>query len=354
MWFSLTIVCFIISFFLAAGLIPVIINISQKIGLFEKRDERKTHEGSISNLGGVGIVIAFALPILTFTKFSDLSQLAPLALAVPLLIISLLDDLKGISITFRFIIQAMLGLILFEMGFQVIDLEGQWILNLGATVFFTMLLINAFNFIDGINGLAGGLGVIASIVLSALLVQRGQSILAMACLAYGGALTGFLVHNFGKKSRIFMGDNGSTVLGFMMAFMVMAVLKNSPLEEAASWPIIFSVVAVPVVDVFKVFLFRLLSLKSPFNPDRSHIHHLLVDDLLSHPTAAVVIQFWTVSLVCLAYWYPNLFTLTWYVAAATVPYVLAKTIRFLHNKLTTGSAAALRPEQPVSRSLQAN
>ncbi len=355
MWLSLSIVCFMVSFFLAAGITPIIINISKKVGLFERRDERKTHVGKVSNLGGAGIILAFALPVLTFAKPSTLGQLVPLALAFPLFLASLTDDLLGIGITLRFILQAMLGLLLFEMGFQIIDLDGHWLLNLGATVFFTMLMINAYNFIDGINGLAGGLGVIGSVVFGAMLVGFGETNLALACLAYGGALAGFLIHNFGKKSQIFMGDNGSTVLGFMMAFMVMAILKNGGVNGGtASWPIIFAVLAIPVADVFKVFAFRLLRLKSPFSPDRSHIHHLLVDELLSHPVASTILLSWTVVLVCTAYCYPKSFTLPWCLAIVAIPYILAKSIRILHNKITTHPVAALRSGKPISRSLQAN
>ena len=321
-------VFFLAALMVALGLMPVVIHFASEWELVEGTDERKLHTEQVSNLGGVGILLACVLPILFIVQPGINNPMSVFAIVLPLFFIGLIDDLSGIGVTTRLMAQALVGMLLFEMGFQIIHIEGYWLVNLSATVFFTVLLINAYNFIDGINGLAGGLGLIGSVVFGSLLALGGQLEPALFSFAYGGALLGFLGFNFGKKAKIFMGDNGSTVLGAFMATMIMAILKQDPLSsQGTSWPIIFAIITVPVTDIFKVALSRMMKLKSPFRPDRTHLHHLYTDGLLSHPTASTLLHFWTIALVAIAFYSPKTLTLPMYFMAAAAPYIMAAILR---------------------------
>lgn len=348
MEFTSYLVTFVAALLAASIIQPFVIHFAKKRNLLEANDDRKTHTERVSNLGGIAVIAAFFIAMLAVVKPSADSPLIAFTLALPLFAVSLFDDLFGAGVTLRFVVQAILGVLLFEMGFQIINIEGMWVFNLGATVFFTMLMINAYNLIDGINGLAGGLGLAGSIIFGAALAASGNADMALASFAYAGALLGFLFFNFGKKARIFMGDNGSTVLGFIMALLAMTVLQSGDGAAvfSANLPLVAAVIAVPVMDVFKVAAFRMVRMQSPFSPDRSHIHHLFTDGLLSHPAACAVLLGWTTVLAGLAVTLPEWLTPPLALLLASAHYFLAKGLRFT-KKITNPASVVPATEQPV-------
>jgi UDP-N-acetylmuramyl pentapeptide phosphotransferase/UDP-N-acetylglucosamine-1-phosphate transferase len=320
---------------LAFGIMPLVIRLAEKQGIIEGNDERKTHTEQVSSFGGIGIMAAFSLPIIALIFTGNNSPLAAFGLAIPLFAISLLDDIFGLKVTLRFAVHAAIGLAVYLLGFSILPWHINPVLGASATMLFTMLLINAYNLIDGINGLAGGLGVIASLAFGTVFSLRSEQEMALASFSFAGAMLGFLHFNFGKKAMIFMGDNGSTVLGFLMALMAMAVLNGKAGQGAIEFEnglaLILAVVAVPVVDVFKVALMRAYRGKSPFSPDRTHIHHLFTDNLLSHPTACAMLFGWTLLQAALAICLPAHYAFQMVAALAIVPYLMARAIRFINH-----------------------
>jgi UDP-GlcNAc:undecaprenyl-phosphate GlcNAc-1-phosphate transferase len=142
-------------------------------------------------------------------------------------------------------------------------------------------------------------------------------------------LVGYLNYNFGKKAFIFMGDNGSTVLGYLTAVMAMAILnsEDTGTTSISNYALVLAVVSVPIADVFKVAVMRAMKGKSPFSPDRTHIHHLYTDKLLSHPTACLLLFGWTLAQVVLAVVLPSTYSLQVVALMTIVPYLLAKALR---------------------------
>ncbi len=317
---------------MSLGIMPVIIHLAKKRGIFEENDDRKTHTEKVSSFGGIGIMVAFTVPILLLIYSGTNSPVAAFGLAIPLFAISLLDDVFGLRVALRFAVHAAIGLTLYQMGFTVIELKGLPLLNAGATVVFTILLINAYNLIDGINGLSGGLGVIGCFVFGTVLSIRGEHDMALACFSFAGALLGYLSYNFGKKALIFMGDNGSTVLGFLTAVMAMAILRGEEAgDSGTNLALVLAVISVPSVDLFKVAIMRAYRSKSPFSPDRSHIHHLFTDNLLSHPTACLLLFGWTLVMVGLAFVLPGAYAFKVLIVITVVPYLLARALRSTNN-----------------------
>lgn len=317
---------FTIAFISALGIFPLLIQMAKKLNYIEQVDERKLHTEKVSSLGGIGIFLACIVSMLFFIEPIKTNLLLGVLMVLPLFIIGLVDDLYKVGVTIRLAVQALLGVLLHEMGFQIIHLENLWWMSMGANVFFIMLMVNAYNFIDGINGLAGGLGLIGSLVFGSLLAKSGSLQLALFCFAYAGSLLCFLCFNFGKKARIFMGDNGSTVLGYLMAFMILALLNaKTGSINYTYYPMIFGVVLIPVCDIFKVALFRLFQGQSPFSADRTHIHHLLTDGALSHPAACAVLFAWTLFVVFIAeYFMLNMMSSPLVMAILVTPYLLAE------------------------------
>jgi UDP-GlcNAc:undecaprenyl-phosphate GlcNAc-1-phosphate transferase len=323
--------------FLSIGLMPVIIHTARERGLFEANDERKTHSEQVSSFGGIGIIGAFSVPILLLIYSGTEKAVTAFGLAIPLFIISLMDDIFGLRVTYRFLVHAILGGILYLMGFSVLNLSAYPIFDAATTIVFTILLINAYNLIDGINGLAGGLGVIASVVFGMALAQQGQYDMALACFTFAGALVGYLNFNFGKKALIFMGDNGSTVLGYLTAVMALAILNSNEMNGVAisNYALVLAVVSVPVADVFKVAIMRTIKGKSPFRPDRTHIHHLYTDKLVEHPTACLLLYAWTLAQVLLAVVLPSTYSFQVVAILSLVPYLLARALRSTKELIET-------------------
>ena len=214
-----------------------------------------------------------------------------------------------------------------------------------------MAMINAFNLIDGINGLSGILGTVASVAFGWYFLKYGHNALAIVSFAYAGALVGFLRFNFGKKARIFMGDNGSVVLGYFMALMVIATWQTGHSEAgdlASAYQMTFGVIALPVVDMVKVSITRVLNGNSPFYGDRSHVHHLFVDNEVSHPVASVILGSIQVITIALATVLDN--KLFWFIVPLLIlaPYAIANLFIFANNQtITTPSRNDAKRQVPA-------
>ncbi|GIV30835.1 MAG: undecaprenyl-phosphate alpha-N-acetylglucosaminyl 1-phosphate transferase [Saprospiraceae bacterium] len=291
---------FLFAFFISMASIPVIIHWAHSRGLLDKPSHRKVHTEQVSNLGGVAIFTAWMVTLGCFLWPSAPTLLKGVALAFPLFALALLDDLTEVGVTTRLVFQALTGVLAFDMGFQVVILENEWMLNLVATVLLFMVLVNAFNLIDGINGLAGSLGLIGGLAFACFFISMGWVAPALVALAYSGALSGFLYYNFRRRARIFMGDNGSVVMGYFMAFMIIQVLEHPVAIHQASLTVVqfgVSTIMLPVVDMGRVFICRMLRGQSPFYGDRTHIHHYFVDNGFSHPVASSLLACAHVSIV---------------------------------------------------------
>ena len=141
------------------------------------------------------------------------------------------------------------------------------------------------NLIDGVDGLAGSLGVLAASVFGIYFYFSGESIFAFTAFCLAASLLAFLIFNF-NPARIFMGDSGSLVLGMMMAIFAMKFLSTSVssvvIPTPANVAIVISILIIPIVDTLRVFTIRILKGRSPFHPDKNHIHHLLIKSGFSH------------------------------------------------------------------------
>jgi len=284
--------------------IPAIIRLSLVKRLYDQPDARKLHARRISPLGGIaifgGMIISFVFCSAHLTNPALNSVLVALFI---LFITGVKDDLYPL-VPYKKMLGQLLavgvvigqGNVRLESFYGLFDIHLlPYSLSFLLTAFFFLGIINSFNFIDGINGLSSGLGVLASATYAAWFYYLQEELFLILALAIAGSQLAFLRYNL-VNARIFMGDSGSMILGFLAALLTIFFLQAN---ERASEVILrkidallfaYAVLIIPVLDTLRVVLIRIFVLRrSPFQADRNHIHHVLLDIGLKHSQASLTL-----------------------------------------------------------------
>lgn len=296
------ILAFIISACVAWLIIPRILLISLRKKLFDIPDERKVHKRAIPRLGGVSffptilLSCCFVLALRTLTGYNIPALQATYVLPECLFLVcgmtllyltGIADDLVGVRYRQKFIIQILSASFFPIAGLWINDLYGlfgiytisAWI-GIPFTILTIVFITNAINLIDGIDGLASGLSSVALLVFGILFLEKGLWMYSILGFSTFGVLIPFFYYNvFGSAERarkIFMGDTGSLTLGYILSFLAIKYSQNN-LEVTSytqgAFVIAFSTLIVPAFDVIRVVIVRIRNGKSPFEPDKNHIHH---------------------------------------------------------------------------------
>ena len=276
---------------------PVVRSRAFKIGAVDvPRDSRRMHDHPIPRMGGLAIFFGFILSVLLFLPLT--TQLRGMLLgAVVIVILGIFDDIYALSAKLKFAVQIGAALIAVLMGNQIDYLSNPnifssdpyWhlgVLSIPISVLWIVAITNAVNLIDGLDGLACGVSTISSMTMLviALTVAEAQVAILMAALA--GACIGFLPYNL-NPAKIFMGDTGSTFLGFVLATVSIQGLFKS--YAIISFAVPFLVLGLPIFDTCFAILRRLARGQSPMAPDRGHIHHRLIDMGFTQKQAVAVL-----------------------------------------------------------------
>jgi UDP-GlcNAc:undecaprenyl-phosphate/decaprenyl-phosphate GlcNAc-1-phosphate transferase len=291
-----------VSFIITFLAIPIVLQIAEAKKLYDIPDERKLHNRPIASLGGVGIFGGFILAALLSIQSQSSADLqnffAFFAAAIVIFFLGLKDDLMILSASKKFIGQILAASILIHLG--DIRLDSMYGLfgveklpegfGLAVSYLTIIVIINSFNLIDGIDGLAASLGILTMLVFGAYFFAINYQAYALLAFSLAGSLGAFMIFNH-HPAKIFMGDSGSLMVGMINAILVIKFINvaHEPLVAipiTASVAIGFAILIVPLLDTLRVFSVRILNGKSPFTPDRNHVHHLLLDRGLSHPAVA--------------------------------------------------------------------
>ncbi|MGZ9161057.1 MAG: MraY family glycosyltransferase [Candidatus Limnocylindrales bacterium] len=288
----------------AAVLTPVVSKWVLRRGIVDRPGARRINTRPIPRAGGIAIAAAFLLVAAPFVVLNEQFHWVPPALILQqgdfialfaggaaAAIIGALDDLFDLRARWQLGGQILLALaaVAFGIGIGVVNNPfGEGVIRLsqpfsvGFTVFWIVGMINSINWIDGLDGLSSGIALIASVTLGliSLTTQVSQPLIAVMCFALAGALLGFLRWNF-HPARIFSGTSGVQFVGYTLA--VLSILGSAKIAVA------LLVLGVPIIDTFWIIVGRLSQRRSPFTPDRSHIHHRLLDLGLSHRSTVLVI-----------------------------------------------------------------
>ena len=303
-----------VSFIISFLAIPVVLQIAEQKKLYDIPDERKVHTRPVASLGGVGIFGGFLLASL----LSIQGHLSPefqyfFAAALVIFFLGLKDDLMVLSASKKFVGQVIAASILIHLG--GIRLDSMYGLlgfdtvpegfGLALSYLTIIVVINSFNLIDGIDGLAASLGILTMLVFGTYFFAIEQQAYALLAFAMAGSLVAFLIFNH-HPAKIFMGDSGSLMIGLVNAILVIKFI-NSAASPAVSIPIGsavaigFTILIVPLLDTLRVFAIRIFKGRSPFTPDRNHVHHLLLDRGLNHAAVTFTCVGINVFFIVLAY-----------------------------------------------------
>ena len=294
-----------VSVLLSGFILPKIILIAFRRKLFDQVDERKVHRGVVPRLGGISFFpsMLFALCMvlgfdMRFQRIDISPFLGPAVMPLMFVICSILlmylvgiaDDLVGVRYRAKFVFQIISALLILISGMGIYGLDGfLWIWQMPTalvwiiTTLTVIYVVNAFNLIDGIDGLASGLAVICLLFYTVVFYSTGQYVWMMFSGVTLGTLIPFFIFNvFGKvekHSKIFMGDTGSLTIGLTIAVLFISVVGSDMAADLKKPNMLITGMApiiIPCLDVVRVFIHRVRRGRSPFLPDKCHIHHKLL------------------------------------------------------------------------------
>ncbi|MCI5179664.1 MAG: undecaprenyl/decaprenyl-phosphate alpha-N-acetylglucosaminyl 1-phosphate transferase [Candidatus Electrothrix sp. AW3_4] len=302
---------FIVASLASLTLTPVVRQLALHFDLTDKPSARKMHSGKIPRIGGVALFGSFFLPFLllflfnqyspvTEDFFSDNSPFCFVTGALLIFLLGLLDDIRELSFLLKIFGQLLIALFIYCCGFQITAVTTPFgadfaigFFSLPLTIFWFLLVINAINFIDGLDGLAAGICLFVSLAMLFVCLVNGQLTSALAFAALAGALLGFLRYNFYPAS-IFMGDSGSYFLGYCLAILSIGGTIKGQVATALLIPVI--ALGIPLMDTLWAPLRRFMNGQSIFQADNKHIHHRLVRLGLTHRRAVLALYCLTVLL----------------------------------------------------------
>jgi len=315
--FKLSTVSFVTAFVITMLLMPLLIKLVNYFKLYDVPDLRKEHTQPVPTMGGVAICTGMAVACAIWFPFSkDLFTICFFFSIAVLFALGILDDLHNISAQNKLVIQLAIASLIAFTDVRIHSFNGLfgiYELPVVAQYTFTVITIagvtNAFNLIDGIDGLAGGIGFMSLLLLGLFLTISHDANSALIAFTLAGGILGFLYYNF-NPARIFMGDTGSLVLGFVISVLCIKLLQLSSTFSSSILPhgpvLVLAIVLVPVFDTLRVFSLRIWNGKSPFAPDKTHIHHLLTNNGWSHSFTSKLICTMHGCLLVLAYFLKSL------------------------------------------------
>ncbi|MCI8539403.1 MAG: undecaprenyl/decaprenyl-phosphate alpha-N-acetylglucosaminyl 1-phosphate transferase [Oscillospiraceae bacterium] len=287
----------LVAFLVAVVTTPVVKSFAFKLGAIDvPKDNRRMHKVPIPRMGGLAIFLGFFISMLIFVELTP--QIRSMLLgAVIIVVLGILDDIYALPALPKLIVQIVAALVAVLGGNQIVVLSNPnifssnpyWelgILSIPFSVLWIVAITNAVNLIDGLDGLACGVATISSLTMLviALAVIEGEVAVMMGALA--GACIGFLPYNM-NPAKIFMGDTGSTFLGFVLATVsIQGLFKFATI---ISFAVPFLILGLPIFDTCFAFLRRIAHGQSPMHADRGHVHHRLIDMGLSQKQTVAVL-----------------------------------------------------------------
>ncbi len=315
----LLILVFITAFVVVLYSTPALIKVAILKNLIDlPTEERKIHKRAIPTIGGI---IIYAATLFSFSLWYNIEELHEysliyesvkefqilIATSLVLFFVGVKDDIIGTAPVKKLFAHVIVGLILILMGnIKITGLHGvfgiEQIPDWGSiflSLFTYIVVVNAMNLIDGVDGLAAGVGFLATVFFGTWFVFANEYTLASLSFALSGSLLGFLVFNF-SPAKIFMGDSGSLIIG-MFIYVLSAKLIEYPADRLDAFWVnvsnpVFAIAALiyPLTDTLRVFIIRAVKGQSPFSADRNHLHHRLIDCGCSHVKTVIIIYLFTV------------------------------------------------------------
>ena len=302
---EISIMLAVVAFLVTTLVYPHVLAFARRHQIVDNPDARKLQRVPVPVMGGATIFIGFSVAVLILWLIAGdprLPRLYPLLLTMFLL--GWWDDVKDVSASLRFIVEVMVTWLLMVFVYNSLNsFHGLWgiyelpeLASIPLSLLAGVGIMNAVNMIDGVDGYCSAFGMMASLAFAVIFLISGDLRLFALSLSMAGALVPFFLHNvFGRKSKMFLGDGGSLLLGTLLVFFVFKTISAhyiGPIfdSKGLSLPALcLAILAVPVFDTLKVMLFRIIHGRSPFQPDKTHLHHLFIEMQFSHVATSLTI-----------------------------------------------------------------
>jgi UDP-N-acetylmuramyl pentapeptide phosphotransferase/UDP-N-acetylglucosamine-1-phosphate transferase len=372
-------VAFILAILFNLYAIPVIIRIARAKKLFDDPGERKSHSTSVPTLGGLGIYATITAISLTFINTcglngggvaNSLNSLPPIIAGFTLIFfIGMKDDMLNISAWKKLIVEFAALIMLIVIGDVRLDsmqgmfsiTEISYFASLLLSIFAGIVIINSFNLIDGIDGLAASIAMLVSLVFGFYFLAAYEWEYAVLSFIVLGSLIPFFLYNaFGFRNKIFMGDTGSLILGFIVTVLVFRFNEMNGISSitphfAAGPAFSFAVLIIPMFDTLRVFAIRVFRGGSPFKADQRHIHHILIDLGFTHLQSTLILVLFNIAFISFAYFFNylgNSMLMYIMIPAAIIFSLIAILLRRKKNlakmEMQTGANVGKRMEAGIS------
>ncbi len=297
---------FLLAFMITYISIPPLIEVARAKNLYDVPNGRTSHENITPTLGGIAIFSGFIIASMIFVNIAKIPYIQYIiAGSIVVFFVGLKDDITGLSPLKKFVGQIIAAGIIIDLGgVRLSSLHGFFgigVLDYASSDFLSLFvvvaIVNAFNLIDGIDGLSSGVGILASLTFGIWFFMIGKLQLAILAIALVGALLAFFRFNFfSKKYKIFMGDIGSLLVGFILSIFAikfnelnhLSVIDSTYLIKAAP-AVSIGILVIPIFDTLRVMTIRMARGISPFKPDKRHVHHYLLELTGSHKKATFIL-----------------------------------------------------------------
>lgn len=282
-------------------LLPLVTPLCVRWRLLDYPGGRKTHLHATPLCGGLAIFLGFAVAIMQVDGIPEQLLIGLLSAGAAMLMLGMIDDVQRLPVRIRFVVQALIITILMVAvgGVQILELGtlfGNDTILLGAfsipfTIFCVIGVVNAVNMIDGLDGLAGGVAVVVLLAMGGVAYSQGHVPGISIALIAAAVVMGFLMHNLPTRrhprARVFLGDGGSLLLGFLIAWLAI-MLTQSPRPAFDPMTAVW-ILGIPLADTLRVTFMRLVGRRNPFRPARDHLHHILLECGLKERAVFLVI-----------------------------------------------------------------
>ena len=287
-----------IAFLISAWMFPKALKYAKKHGIVDNPNARKLQRVPVPVMGGVAVYIGLLVATIAIVFITHNYRIIPIIFAMTVMLaIGVWDDIKNLPATLRFIVEiALVWGLMASTGKYIDSFHGLWGIQ-GVDVFVSLPLsllagvgiINAVNLIDGVDGYSSSYGILTNMVFALIFFSVGYRTMGLLSVACACAIVPFFFHNvFGKSSKMFFGDGGTLMLGTLMSFFVFSLLSSKTIcmtlahRGIGTVALALAVLAIPVFDTLRVMSARIVRGKSPFSPDKTHLHHLFIEMKFSH------------------------------------------------------------------------
>lgn len=348
------------------------LRIAKEKNLVDNPDARKLQKSPVPVVGGLTVFFGLMSGLLAGCAVSNVfdavlqafplgisfGEMLPVVLGMSVMLyIGCMDDVSGLSPRARMIIEvAVISMLIFSTGDSIYSLHGLWGIGqfsmwvaFPLTVFAGVGIVNAVNMMDGVNGLSSGICILCSLLCGIHFVYTGDLGHALVAFCMASSLVIFFIHNvFGNKSRMFIGDAGTMVMGLLMAWFVVRIMHDGYtsgviLSGVCPTAMVLAVFSVPVADTLRVMTMRVANGRSPFSADKTHLHHAFIGMGISHSITTlseILIDFSVVALWSVAVWMGASMEFQFYLVVLTAAILVWGTYFFLLHEQKSDSRMA--------------